>query len=185
MALRRHRSSRGWAMIADLPETAKLDAALALGERVVACYRHILDTAMTDVPICNPALKIAATGFRTYRGRAFGIVTTPWFMNLVGVDLPEGAPGAPAAIGTILGLPAGNVEFIGGELDAIGRVDSCALLSPVFEFATMEAALEIAEEAARAYFDPATLEPTPAPAAVVNRRDLLRGRFQRCEEPSG
>lgn len=173
-------------MIADLTETAELDPALALGERIVACYRCIHDTAMTDVPICNPALKVAATGFRTYRGRAFGIVTTPWFMNLVGVDLPEGAPAAPAALGTILriGLPAGNVEFIAGELHAIGRVDSCALLSPVFKFATMEAALETAERAARAFFDPATLEPSPASAVAVNRRDLLHGRFHTCEEPS-
>ncbi|WP_085034829.1 [NiFe]-hydrogenase assembly chaperone HybE [Ensifer aridi] len=174
-------------MIADLTEGAELDPALAVGERLVARYRHIHDIAMTDVPICNCALSVAATGFRTYRGRACGIVTTPWFMNLVGVDLPGGTPAAPAAIGTTLriGLPAGEVEFIAGELHAIGRVDSCALLSPVVEFATMEAALETAEEAARAFFNPATLEPAPAPAAVVNRRDLLRGRFHRCEEASG
>ncbi|WP_018098940.1 [NiFe]-hydrogenase assembly chaperone HybE [Sinorhizobium meliloti] len=170
-------------MIADLTEG---DPALALGERVVACYRHIHETAMTDVPICNPAFKVAATGFRTYRGRAFGIVTTPWFMNLVGVDLPEGTPVAPVAIGTIvrIGLPAGKVEFIAGELHAIGRVDSCALLSPVFEFATMGAAIETAEEAARALLGPATPEPARAPAAVFNRRELLRGRFLRCEEVS-
>ncbi|WP_018240263.1 [NiFe]-hydrogenase assembly chaperone HybE [Ensifer sp. BR816] len=173
-------------MVADVTEGAALDPALALGQRLLVCYRHIHATAMTDMPICNPALRFAATGFRTYRGRAFGIVTTPWFMNLVAMDLPDGAPAAPAANGTPLriGLPAGEVEFIAGELPGIGRVDSCALLSPALEFARMEGALAIAEEAARAFFNPATLEPAPAPAAVVNRRELLRGHFHRYEEAS-
>ncbi|MBP1885075.1 [NiFe]-hydrogenase assembly chaperone HybE [Sinorhizobium mexicanum] len=170
--------------MADSIKGAEPNPALALGQRLEARYRHIHATAMTDVPICNPALTVAATGFRSYRGRAFGIVTTPWFMNLVAVDLPDGAPAAPVATGTTLsiGLPAGEVEFIAGELHAIGRVDSCALLSPVFEFATMESALQMAEEAARAFFDPATLEPASEPRAVVNRRYLLRGHFRRREE---
>ncbi|MFC0804512.1 [NiFe]-hydrogenase assembly chaperone HybE [Ensifer sp. P24N7] len=172
--------------MADSIKGAEPNPALALGQRLEARYRHIHATAMTDVPICNPALTVAATGFRTYRGRAFGIVTTPWFMNLVAVDLPDGAPAAPVATGTTLsiGLPAGEVEFIAGELHAIGRVDSCALLSPVFEFAAMEAALEMAEEAARAFFDPATFELASELRAVVNRRHLLRGHFRRREEES-
>lgn len=173
-------------MDADVGEIAAVDPARALGQRLEMRYREIHATAMADVPICNPALAVAATGFRTYGGRAFGIVTTPWFMNLVAADLPDGAPSAPAPTGTTLrvGLPAGEVEFIAGELDAIGRVDSCSLFSPVLEFETMEAALETAEEAARAFFDPATLEPPPAPPAPVNRRDLLRGRFRKPEEAS-
>lgn len=173
-------------MDAEVAERTAVDPALLLGQRLEGRYRHIHATAMADMPICNPALGVAATGFRTYGGRAFGIVTTPWFMNLVAADLPDGAPSAPAVMGTTLrvGLPAGEVEFIAGELDTIGRIDSCSLFSPVFEFATMEAALETAEEIARAFFDPATLEPAPAPAEPVNRRDLLRGRFRRPGEAS-
>jgi [NiFe] hydrogenase assembly HybE family chaperone len=173
-------------MDAEVAEISSVDPALALGRRLEARYRQIHASAMADMPICNPALGVAATGFRAFGGRAFGIVTTPWFMNLVAADLPDGTPAAPAAMGTTLrlGLPAGEVEFIAGELDAIGRIDSCSLFSPVFEFATMEAALETAEEIARAFFDPATLEPPPAPPTPVNRRDLLRGRFRRREEAS-
>ena len=173
-------------MGAELAESTDFDPAQALGRRLEDRYRHIHATAMADVPICNPALGVAATGFRTYGGRAFGVVTTPWFMNLVAADLPDGAPSAPVVMGTTVkvGLPAGEVDFIAGELDAIGRIDSCSLFSPVFEFATMEAALETAEEVARAFFDPATLEPPPAPPAPVNRRDLLRGRFRRPGEAS-
>lgn len=163
-----------------------VDPALALGGRLEARYRQIHATAMADMPICNPALGVAATGFRSYGGRAIGIVTTPWFMNLVAADLPGGAPAAPAGPGATvrMGLPAGEVDFIAGELDPIGRIDSCSLFSPVFEFATMEAALETAGEIARAVFDPATLDPPPAAPTPVNRRDLLRGRLRGHGEAS-
>ncbi|KUM27562.1 hydrogenase accessory protein HypC [Mesorhizobium loti] len=173
-------------METDVAGTAQVNPAHALGLRIEARYRHVQATAMADIPICNPALGIAATGFRTHGDRAFGIVTTPWFMKLVAADMPDGRPAAPAAVGTTvrIGLPAGEVDFIAGELDAVGRVDSCSLFSPVFEFATMEAALEIAEEAICVFFDPGALEPPPTPPDAVNRRDLLCGRFFRGEEAS-
>lgn len=173
-------------MNAERQDVAGIDPAQALGLRLAERYRHIHATAMADVPICNPALGVAATGFRAYGGRAVGIVTTPWFMNLVALDLPEGVSTPPAVMGTTvrIGLPAGEVDFIAGELDTIGRVDSCSLFSPVFEFDSMEAALETAEEVVRTFFDPMALEPKPAPAAPVNRRDLLRGHFRRPEEVS-
>ncbi|MBP2448312.1 [NiFe]-hydrogenase assembly chaperone HybE [Rhizobium leguminosarum] len=170
-------------MAADPHELANIDPAEMLGLRLEARYRHIHATAMLDMPLCNPALGVAAVGFRTYGGRALGIVITPWFMNLVAADIPGGLQSAPVALGTTvrMGLPAGEVEFIAGELDAIGRVDCCSLFSPVFEFSTMEATLEAAEEAVRAFFDPATLEP-PRPPVSLNRRDLLRGSFRRQQE---
>ncbi|WP_164924753.1 [NiFe]-hydrogenase assembly chaperone HybE [Sinorhizobium fredii] len=69
-------------------------------------------------------------------------------------------------------------RFNAGELDTIGRVDLCSLFSPVFEFATTEAALETAEQTIRAFFDPSAIEPPPAPTAPLNRRDLFRGKFR-------
>lgn len=160
------------------------DPASVIGQRLEDRYRHVHATAMADVPICNSALSVAATGFRSHSGRAIGIITTPWFMNLVAVDLPDGPGSDPVPPGSTvrMGLPAGEVEFIAGELETIGRVDSCSLFSPVFEFADMETALQTAEEAMRAFFDPMALEPPPAPPAPVNRRDLLRGNFRKREE---
>lgn len=171
-------------MDADLAIQTSDDAALALGQSLETLYRGIFERSMHDLPICNPALTVAASGFRSYGGRAFGIVTTPWFMNLVVADLPEGRP-APAIVpGTTIriGLPAGEVDFIAGELEGFGRLDCCSLFSPVFEFSSMEAALETAEEATRAFFDPALLEEPPKPPAEVNRRDLLRGRLGQQED---
>jgi len=174
-------------MDADLSIADRDAAARALGQSLETLYRGIFESAMHDVPICNPALRIAASGFRSYGGRAFGIVTTPWFMNLVAADLAEGVP-APAVVpGTTvrIGLPAGEVDFIAGQLDGFGRLDSCSLFSPVFEFGSMDAALETAEEAVRAFFDAASLLEPPARPAQVNRRDLLRGRLRNEEEATG
>jgi [NiFe] hydrogenase assembly HybE family chaperone len=148
--------------------------AAALEER----YRHIAQTAMADVPICNPVLSVAATGFQAWGERAVGVVTTPWFMNLVAIPLPDTEIAAIAAGKSVkLNLPAGEVEFIVGALDGIGRIDSCSLFSPVFEFSSMEEATEVAAEIVRNFFDFAALEPPPPPPPKPSRRDLLRGKF--------
>lgn len=157
------------------------ERAAAIAAALEARYRFIAETAMADVPICNPALAVAATGFRAWGGRAVGVVTTPWFMNLIATPLP-GTEIEPVAAGKSvrLNLPAGEVEFIVGELDGVGRVDSCSLFSPVFEFASMEEATEVAAEIVRTFFDMSALEPPPPPPpppARPSRRDLLRGKL--------
>jgi [NiFe] hydrogenase assembly HybE family chaperone len=174
-------------MDADLSMADRDAAARALGQCLETIYRGIFERSMHDVPICNPALSIAASGFRSYGGRAFGIVTTPWFMNLVAADLPEGQASPAVVLGTTIriGLPAGEVDFIAGQLDGFGRLDSCSLFSPVFEFGSMDAALETAEEAGRAFFDATSLREPPAPPAQMNRRNLLRGRLRNDEEATG
>lgn len=170
-------------MSAESETEAQDAAALEIAAALVARYSHIARTSMADVPICNPALGVAATGFRAYCGRAVGVVTTPWFMNLVSTALPDSDIGHVApGMSVRFGLPAGEVEFIVGELDGIGRIDSCSLFSPVFEFSTMDEACEVAGEIVRNFFDPQALEPPPPPPARPSRRDLLRGRVGRQTE---
>lgn len=153
-------------------------AAVEIAAALVARYTRIAETSMADVPICNPALGVAATGFRAYCGRAVGVVTTPWFMNLVAVALPGSEiPRASPGQTVRLCVPAGEVEFIAGELEEVGRIDSCSLFSPVFEFATMDEACDVAAEIARNFFDPQVLDPPPPPPSRTSRRDLLRGKF--------
>lgn len=170
-------------MSAEIDLEAQEAAAAGIAAVLVARYGHIARTAMADVPICNPALGVAATGFRAYGGRAIGVVTTPWFMNLVATGLP-GSEIDPVAPGRSvrLCLPAGEVEFIVGDLEGVGRVDSCSLFSPVFEFSSLDEACEVAGEIMRNFFDPQALEPPPPPPARPNRRDLLRGRVGRQPE---
>jgi len=165
---------------------APLEADVALDEsvaRLVARYRAIAETAMADVPICNPRLGVEAVDFRRWGGRALGMVVTPWFLNLTLFDLSDGEPAPAAQSGATvpLQLPAGQVDLIVGDLPGFGRVDICSLFSPMFEFAEMEAAVATAREALRALL---TAPPSPpvTPQPTFDRRAFLRGARPRADE---
>ena len=145
-------------------------AAIAAGERLAACYGAIGRDRMAGLPICNPALTVAAVGFRALAGEAFGVLVTPWCMNLVLLDLP-GAPPRPARpAGAVRDyeFPAGTIAFTVTVLkeQEFGRVDAASLFSPMHEFASQAAAHATALAALKAVLTP------PAPG----RRGLLFGR---------
>ena len=147
--------------------SAPLDALADGVARLTARYREIAATAMLGVPICNPRLRVEAVDFRRWNGRAFGVMVTPWFLNLVLFDLVDGES-APLGSTLPLTLPAGQFEFVVGALPGFGRLDTCSLFSPMFEFADMAAAVETAREALKALF-------APPQRAAVDRRAFLRG----------
>lgn len=151
------------------------EAAEAVGARLEQQFRTIHQTAMLDTPLCNDALQVQAIGFRPYDGQALGIVVTPWFMNLVlaplpGHDFPEGRVGDRRP----LKLPAGQVDFMIGELVGFGRLDSCSLFSPVFDFADHKTAGDTAAAVIEALF---AVPQQQQGAPGVSRRNLLRGKM--------
>lgn len=156
-------------------------AARAIGADLEARYRAIAEGPMRDVPLCNPALPVAAVGFTAVDGFAVGIVATPWFMNLMITTLP-GGPALPAArIGDSVphGLPGGEFDCVVGTLDGFGRIDSVSLFSPMFEFAdgdtvraTAAAAIDEILTAPEPSAPPSKVEAAPA----IDRRALLFGR---------
>jgi [NiFe] hydrogenase assembly HybE family chaperone len=147
------------------------------GERLAAAYQAIA-ARCRDLPIYNRALTVEAVGFRAHDGAAIGVLVTPWFMNLVAIDLPGGPARTRQPAGSTVrhSLPAGGIDFIVAEVTGIGRVDAASLFSPMFAFddpavarATASAALEAAlkPDVAAA---PATVQPP-----VPGRRGLLFG----------
>ncbi|GLI92604.1 [NiFe]-hydrogenase assembly chaperone HybE [Methylocystis echinoides] len=156
------------------------DAARAIGARLAEIYEGIWVGPMQDVPICNDALGVAAVGFRAHGDAAIGIVVTPWFMNLIVVE--EKAKGGmgqtvPAAV------PAGDVDCVTGWLEGFGALRACSLFSPMFQFAQMAIAVDVAEAAMTAFFTPPPREERSAPAQSLDRRALLKGRLVRDAEP--
>jgi [NiFe] hydrogenase assembly HybE family chaperone len=152
------------------------DVARAIGDALAARYAAIHQGAMRDMPVCNPALGVAAAGFRPLGANAAGVVVAPWFMNLAiaGPLADACAPGARVRVA----LPAGDVDFVAGTLDGFGAVLSCSLFSPMFDFAGMAEAEAAAREAMRALFDPALLDTPPTAGASrpgVDRRALFLG----------
>jgi [NiFe] hydrogenase assembly HybE family chaperone len=132
--------------------------------RLEAHFHDVHLRAMVDVPICNPALAVASVGFRPWRDQAFGIVLTPWFMNIVLAPL-SGAPALNAASGETrsIALPCGKVDFLVAELDGFGRLLMCSLFSPMDDFVDQEAALATAQAAIDGLSDAGLLAEAPEP----------------------
>lgn len=141
---------------------------------LAAHFAHIAATRMAGVALCHPLLQVAAVGFRPdAAGGAWGVLLTPWFMNLVW--LPEPGDTAPAlAPGStrqrVLGTDC--FEMVGVHEDGVGAFEACSLFSPMHEFANQAAALATAE-AALQHLRPETVAPMPSPLAT--RRRLLLG----------
>lgn len=160
-------------------------AARAAGERLTALYRSIGECSMSELPVYNAALGVESIGFHAYEGRALGIVVTPWFMNIVLAPLDEGSDDAAASGETVRrALPAGSFDFIVGALDGFGRIESCSLFSPMFDFADPASARATAEAAMATIRDPQfdrtdadNDAPTPRAPHPIDRRSLLRGEL--------
>jgi [NiFe] hydrogenase assembly HybE family chaperone len=165
--------------------------AQSIGDALAAFYRGA-DRAMRGLPIYNEALAVAAIGFRGFQDHALGVIVTPWFMNLVLAPLSEfDAAAAPPGSTVSRSLPAGVIDFTVGALDGFGRIETCSLFSPMFEFADQTTAVAAAEAALNAVLDPNfdtdAAQPNraaaPATSAAIDRRRFLRGALSSGARP--
>lgn len=175
----------------------------ALEQKLEGIFRDIEEQRMCDVPVCNPALRVEAVGFREWGEYHLGVMLSPWFMNLM--LLPKDPQAlAEAGIGSkrMQAFPSGRYEFVLGEEAELGRYLVCSLFSPVFEFDDQATAVAVAsmsleglmdevnrdtvsshdKEISRIWHGEQTAgeeksEQEPAPAGMpMSRRDFLRGR---------
>lgn len=153
-----------------------------------ALFRQIADTRMAGLPVINPALRVEAVGFEPVAeadasapelpAALAGVLITPWFMNLV--RLPLVREDDPGRVGVSRRLALGNerFDFIGAHEAAIGTFDACSLFSPMFEFASQDAAVATARAVLERLRAPQP-EGTGAAAEKVekpSRRGFLFGR---------
>jgi [NiFe] hydrogenase assembly HybE family chaperone len=167
----------------------------AVEEKLEAVFRDIADTRMAGLPICNPALRVQAVGFREWQGRWVGVLVTPWTISLVllaGTEAPldELAPDTKQT----WKFPSGKYAFMGLNEPALGGCQVCSLISPVVDVACQEDAVSIAEQVMTALFsteladgqrdaerkatlEAARLKGEPVIKQELSRRDFLRGNF--------
>ena len=160
--------------IAVQPAGAPITDPVAWGERLAAAYRDIGARTMRGLPIYHDALGVEAIGFQQMQGNIVGIVVTPWFMNVV-------TPADGVASDHLqIHFPAGTFTFTVSEIAPVGRIASCSLFSPMFEFADMDAA-RAAAQAASAELMTACADDQPRvngpgkTRSVIDRRAFLRG----------
>ena len=145
-----------------------------LSQRVAAleaAFHHVQATRLSGVPVLHPRLQVRALGFRPAAdepGLAWGVLLTPWFMNLVRLPLADEAADALVSPGAKAVREVGRqaFEFIGAHEPALGPFEACSLFSPMFEFVDQPAAVATAE---------AVLQHLREPVAAA-RRGFLFGR---------
>ena len=143
------------------------------------CYRRIGERSMRDLPIYNDALAVEAVGFRIHDDALAGILITPWFMNLVLQPLDGSLASCRPGSSISHVFPVGAIDFNVGDSEGIGRIASCSLFSPMFEFTAMAQARATAEAAFVEILLPPVAQERPATkvAAAVDRRRFLRGEM--------
>lgn len=126
-------------------------------------FRHIAATRMSGVSLLNPALEVEAVGFRRWRDDWVGVLITPWFMSLICLPGPDSA-WVPRSSGSKqdVELPSGEYEFLFAHEEALGHYLTSSLFSPMFEFADMMRAREVAAAVLAEMFTP-----VPPEAAAV------------------
>lgn len=171
---------------------------VALLEQV---FQHIADTRMDGVALLHPGLQVQAVGFAAPPSKgpdeasrcvadaaavAWGVLITPWFMNLLRLPLVA----VPAAAGEAAAHPpdwakplqrvsrligSHHIDFLGAEEPALGRFEACSLFSPMSPFADQAAAVATASEVlAQLRAVPPAVDRPAAPA----RRGFLLGRVR-------
>lgn len=173
------------------PAPAPQSRASELASAFEAEFVEIQNAKMRDTPFLNAALQVQAVGFRDWSGGVIGVLVTPWFMNLMlappeGVDWSGLTPGAKE----VIGFPSGEYEFAHNVRPQTGGYKSCALFSPMGDFASQLAAVDVARAALAALFDPAHRDldddrgadirarreaGLAPPAAAPSRRKLVTG----------
>lgn len=140
------------------------------GTFLEAHYQQLWETRMRGLPFVNPALEVAAVGFRQHEGDWLGVVVTPWFLNLFLISGGGRLWGdIPAGERRYLNLPCGTLQFLADDDPHLGPYQYCPLIAPVSGLVSMEQALTAARDALTALLSPPPQLPTretppPAPA---------------------
>ncbi|MDE1568357.1 [NiFe]-hydrogenase assembly chaperone HybE [Aquabacter sp. P-9] len=144
----------------------------AVPPRLEAAFREIHAGQMRGVPMVNETLGVKAVGFRPHEGRALGVLVTPWFMNLVLLPGPDDDWSALATgAKELIEFPSGWYEFLGANRPEVGPYKACSLFSPMFDFSSMLQAVETAQAALGALFDPDIREEGAQTGEIRRRRE--------------
>ena len=156
---------------------------------------------MQGLGFVNPALRVQAVAFEAWEGHWLGVMVTPWSINVL--LLPrERAAWRPIRQGEKqrYSFPAGEYEFIDAVDPVIGDYRMCSLFSPALDFQDHETAVLVAQFARDALFEADKTPPEAGPTdnasagpldmfevtatEPMSKRDFLRGRFLRTDEPN-
>lgn len=130
---------------------------------------------MRGLPICNSTLEVATVGFDTLHEHRFGVLITPWFMNLVLLPGDETWIDETAGSNWSLKLPSAPCDFTVCQDEVLGTFLSAVLFHSVLDFADQETAVAVAKEALKQLLQPLKAPLQAGNASGISRRQLLSG----------
>jgi [NiFe] hydrogenase assembly HybE family chaperone len=120
-------------------------AHLQIAGKLEAVFEQIYQQRMRDVPMVNDKLQVHAIDFQPWQQHYLGVLSTPWFMNLMLLPGDDEDWSALPELGKQSHVfPSGRYEFITGYEEEIGKYQMCSLFSPMFDFADDNAAVQTA-----------------------------------------
>lgn len=159
-----------------MPESTAAERTAFAAQRVTMltqAFRVIGETRMQGVPVLHPKLCVEAVDFEAVDDGAFGILITPWFMNLMWLPFDD-AEAVPAGSTRMRELGGERLEFIGAQEMSFGAYEMCSLFSPMTDFVDQDAARKTASEVLRLLRKPL---PKPDVPLVPSRRAFITGRL--------
>lgn len=159
-----------------MPQSTAAENTAFVAQRVTLLtrvFRSIGETRMQGVPVLHPGLRVEAVAFEAVDDGAFGVLITPWFMNLMWLPFND-AEAVPAGSTRMRELGGERLEFIGAREISFGAYEMCSLFSPMSDFADQDAARETAGEVLRLLRKPS---PKPDVPLAPSRRAFITGRF--------
>lgn len=139
-----------------------------------AAFRRIERERLRGLPMLHPGLSVQAVDFEAdaAAGVAFGVLVTPWFMNLMRLPLRADVLLLPVGESATREIGAQRIDFIGAHEPAFGPYEACSLFSPMAAFADQAAAVATARQVLLQLRGRAVTRPPEQPA----RRGFLFGR---------
>ncbi len=143
-------------------------------------FRKIERERMRGLPICNPHVKCQAVGFQKWMYFWFGVMVTPWAINLIlsPGDLKKWKS-VPSGKKLHYEFPAGLYDFISVKDEILGEYQMCSMISPLstLEFQSHAFAVEVAEAILVEMMKPEgepeqgeELTPSPAPSEPLEEK---------------
>ena len=134
---------------------------------------------MKGLPFVNERLSVEAIGFRELDDHLFGVLLSPWFMNMVVLPGNDEWSGFSQGDRVTVTLPSDDYEFTVSRDEALpGEILSAVLFTTVADFPDQETAREVALDILTRLFEPREPDPDDAEAAEpkpMSRRSLLSG----------
>jgi [NiFe] hydrogenase assembly HybE family chaperone len=142
-------------------------------ERLVDYYNTVYEERFRGLPIVNHELRVEAVGFRELAEHEFGVLITPWFINLF--LLPGTGRWDDRRQGSVCAveLPGGKVDFTVSHDEIMGTTLSAAMFGTVMEFPDQAMAREVARETLRLLFNKERAC-DDVEGEGISRRQLLR-----------